>query len=249
MRSIEEVLDSCNAIIDKLRLNYDTPAGKGIRSLISEVRVLIDLIRRDFPECAGLLENSVNKLVTNNGRINAYCYGDIRTAIRLLRITNPAVSDLKIFISHSSKDTELVTSFVDHILRLGIGFSPEKDIFCSSIEEMGVRNGSDLRDVIRENILKCNSVFLMISNNYKNSEICLNEMGAAWIYGKDVHPLIFPDIDFNSIGWLYEVKKASKINNSNALDKLYDELTERYAFEKNVANWGRQKEIFLANFS
>ena len=64
-----------------------------------------------------------------------------------------------------------------------------------------------------------------------------------------MHPFIFPDIDFNSIGWLYEVKKASKINNSNALDKLYDELTECYGFEKNVANWGRQKEIFLAKFS
>ena len=249
MRSIKEVLDSCGAIIDKLRFDYNTPAGKGILSLISEVKVLMDLIRKDFPEYAGLLEESVSKLVTNNGRINAYCYGAIRTAIRMLQIQNPVVSDLKIFISHSSKDTELVTSFVDHILRLGIGFSPEKDIFCSSIEEMGVRNGSDLREKIRENILRCDRVFFMISANYKNSEICLNEMGAAWIYGKNVHPFIFPDIDFNSIGWLYEVKKASKINNSNALDKLYDELTECYTFEKNVANWGRQKEIFLAKFS
>ena len=42
----------------------------------------------------------------------------------------------RIFISHSSKDKEVMEKFTDYILQLGIGLSHE-DIFCTSIEEMG----------------------------------------------------------------------------------------------------------------
>ena len=40
----------------------------------------------------------------------------------------------KIFISHSSKDKDIIEKFTDNILQLGIGLSHE-DIFCTSIEE------------------------------------------------------------------------------------------------------------------
>ena len=57
----------------------------------------------------------------------------------------------RIFISHSSKDKYIMEKFTDHILQLGIGLSHE-DIFCTSIEEMGIKNGEDIRRHIRENV-------------------------------------------------------------------------------------------------
>lgn len=44
----------------------------------------------------------------------------------------------RIFISHSSKDKDVMEKFTDFILQLSIGLSHE-DIFCTSIEEMGIR--------------------------------------------------------------------------------------------------------------
>ena len=57
----------------------------------------------------------------------------------------------KIFISHSSKDKDVMEKFIDYILQLGIGLNPE-DIFCTSIEEMGIKNGEDIRRHIRDNV-------------------------------------------------------------------------------------------------
>lgn len=84
----------------------------------------------------------------------------------------------KIFISHSSKDKDIVEKFCDCILQLGIGLS-YGDIFCTSVEEMGIMNGEDIRSHIKSNIQSADFSFLMISKNYKQSEICLNEMGRS----------------------------------------------------------------------
>ena len=46
----------------------------------------------------------------------------------------------RVFISNSSRDRNIVERFVDNILQLGIGLSPE-DFFCASIEDMGIKNG------------------------------------------------------------------------------------------------------------
>ena len=64
------------------------------------------------------------------------------------------------------------------------------------IEETGVGTGEDIRKFIKENISTCDFVFFMISENYKKSEICLNEMGAAWATDRTVIPLVFPNLSF-----------------------------------------------------
>ena len=50
----------------------------------------------------------------------------------------------RVFINHSSKDKQYVTDFVNHILCLGICLNPD-DIFCTSIEDMSIRNGVHIR--------------------------------------------------------------------------------------------------------
>ena len=87
-------------------------------------------------------------------------------------------SHKKIFISHSSKDKQIVDIFVDKLLHLGLQIDPN-DVAYTSREETGVGTGEDIRKFIKENISTCDFVFFMISENYKKSEICLNEMGAA----------------------------------------------------------------------
>lgn len=138
--------------------------------------------------------------------------------------TSLKVSRTRIFISHSSKDKQYITKFVNQILCLGVGVSPD-DVFCTSIEDLGIKNGEDIRNHIHDNIRSAEYSFLMISDNYKASEICINEMGAVWAYGSNVRLYLLPNTTFSSIGWLCDPRKANKLYDSVALDRLYNEMT------------------------
>ncbi|MFT5892978.1 MAG: hypothetical protein ACI9Y7_003097 [Dokdonia sp.] len=152
---------------------------------------------------------------------------------------------MKIFISHSSKDKSIIDNFVDKILILGCGID-ENEIFCTSIEGLGIKTGVDFREHIKSNLLSSDYSFLFISNNYKESDICLNEMGASWAQESlNVKPFIFPNISFDSIGTLYSVKQVSKLNDSSSLDELFDELTNKYKIKKKISRWNKNKESFL----
>lgn len=155
------------------------------------------------------------------------------------------VNQKKILISHSSKDKAIVQLFVDDILQLGIGLKPEH-IFCTSIEDMGIKNGEDIRKHIHENIKNADYSFLLISKNYKESEICLNEMGAVWAYDNKVRFYILPNADFNSIGWLCNTRIAERIDSPIALDDLHEQLQQDYSLQNTISkSWSRQREKFL----
>lgn len=152
---------------------------------------------------------------------------------------------MKIFISHSSKDKDIVTLFTEKIIIGGCGIS-EREVFCTSVEGLGIKTGHDFREHIKSTLLNCDFSFLLISSNYKKSEICLNEMGASWaIENLKVKPFIFPNLNFHSIGTLYEVKQASYINDSYALDDIFEELTTEYSTLKSVSRWNKAKHEYL----
>jgi hypothetical protein len=113
------------------------------------------------------------------------------------------MTEKKIFISHSSKDIDYVKSFVENILRLGLDI-PSERIFCSSMEGHGVKSGQYIPDRLKEEINKSSLALLFISKHYKSSEICLNEVGAAWamLEKETVIPMVLPNIDFSEIGFL-----------------------------------------------
>lgn len=156
-----------------------------------------------------------------------------------------AKETMRIFISHSSKDKILIDYFVDKILILGCGIN-EKDIFCSSIDGLGIKTGLDFREHIKETLQKSEYSFLFISENYKRSDICLNEMGASWVQDNvEVKPFIFPNISFQSIGTLYSVKQVAKLNKKSDLDELFEELSTKYGSETKISRWNKYKEDFL----
>lgn len=150
----------------------------------------------------------------------------------------------RIFISHSSKDKDIMENFADFILQLGIGLSHE-DIFCTSIEEMGIRNGEDIRRHIKENVQGADFSFMMISKHYKESEICLNEMGAVWATDNQVRYYLLPYVDFKEIGWLCDTNKADKLYDSVVLDALEEELTSYYGLPHKGGIWSRQRQNFI----
>jgi len=96
-------------------------------------------------------------------------------------------------------------------------------IFLLFCVEMAIRNGEDIRKHIQGNIRTADFSLLLISNNYKESEICINEMGAVWAYDTNVRLFMLPNTTFDKIGWLCETRKADKIYDAMALDSFYTE--------------------------
>lgn len=121
---------------------------------------------------------------------------------------------------------------------------PSYNIRCTSIEEMGIPTGEKMREWIQDNIRNCSVAFLMISPNYKKSEICLNEMGAVWVLDKVVKILLLPGIDYSNFGWLEEIRQAGHIDSEGALDQLFDEM-KQYGKDVRTAEWSRHKRKFL----
>lgn len=137
------------------------------------------------------------------------------------------MKDKKIFISHSSKDIDYVKSFVENILRLGLDISSDR-IFCSSMEGHGINSGQYIPDRLREEINKSSMALLFVSKNYKKSEICLNEVGAAWatLSKETVIPMLLPDIDFSELGFLDLNRIGLKLYEREGILKLIQDCKE-----------------------
>lgn len=154
----------------------------------------------------------------------------------------------KIFISHSSEDKTIVDLFKNIILNAGLGIQ-DTDIAYTSAPETGVPTGGNIPRYIKENIADSDFVFFMISDNYRESEVCLNEMGAAWALDKNVKPLLLHNVPFKSVGWLYGMNLCAKIDDAERLDELRDEFLEKYASCPKTVVWNRQKAEFLAKMT
>lgn len=156
------------------------------------------------------------------------------------------MSNIKIFISHSSQDSQIIDEFVDNILKLSLHLT-SKDIAFTSREDMGVPPGGNIDEYLRDNIEKAQIVFLMISENFKKSEVCLNEMGAAWAYGKIKIPILLPNTPFSQLGWLLNFDKAIRIDSEECLDALHDMLCDTLNVQNiSTTEWNKNKKKFIA---
>jgi len=147
----------------------------------------------------------------------------------------------KIFISHSTNDAEIVTAFVDDILVGGLEFKSD-EIVCTSSPGMNVTSGEDWRNYLRDSLLAVDAIILVITPNYKSSEICLNEMGAAWASDALVLPTIIQPINYKTVGILAEVKQVEKLDTDEGLDNIYDSLKKVFPDKGTPqARWSTQK--------
>lgn len=154
-------------------------------------------------------------------------------------------SKKRIFISHASKDNELIGKFVDLIFLLGMGIDSEIIVYTSR-EDTGVPAGESIPQFIQDNIACADIVLLMISDNYKSSEVCLNEMGAAWALNKHIIQILLPNTSFDKLGWLCSLDKALKIDDADSIDGLCEVFADKLDIGIKLSVWNRNKSAFLA---
>ncbi|MBU4261837.1 MAG: toll/interleukin-1 receptor domain-containing protein [Proteobacteria bacterium] len=129
----------------------------------------------------------------------------------------------KIFISHASLDVPIVNALIDDLL---VGSLSVKvgDIFCTTTDGMKIKSGEDWRESIKEALQQSLVTILLITPNYKESEVCLCEMGAAWVTSSKVLPFIVDPINYSDVGIIQQPKQIEKLLDEKSLDRLRDEI-------------------------
>jgi TIR domain len=154
----------------------------------------------------------------------------------------------EIFISHATKDKVIINDFVDLILHGGLSVSIDK-IFCVSTDGTKIKSGEDWRNAIKENLISAKVNFLIITPNYKESEVCLNEMGASWVSDANIFPLIVEPINYKSVGVIYEPSQIEKLTDEKSLDRIRDIIQETLSIpitEIKSDRWTAKKTEFIS---
>ena len=131
----------------------------------------------------------------------------------------------KIFISHAAKDKKLADLLVD-FLETGTPLT-SNDIFCSSLEGLGIPTGKNFIEYIKEEIQTPETVILLLSPNYFASQFCLCELGASWALSHNVLPLLVPPLTYDDIEGVLSGIQINKINDLDGINHFIMALKQR----------------------
>lgn len=148
-----------------------------------------------------------------------------------------------IFVSHAWADRELSDLFVEKILRLGCGV-PADQIVYTSRTSTGVPGGSDFRVYIRERAEGASLVIAIITDAFLSSAFCMNEVGAAWVLGKDFYPIAAPGLPYSKLDGVLPGLQVSRMDTPGVLDDLAERVTKALMLSRNSADWGTHAREF-----
>jgi hypothetical protein len=150
---------------------------------------------------------------------------------------------MSVFISHSEKDKVIVDPFVD-LLQTGADLS-QKNIFCTSLAGLGIPTGKNFIDFIREKVSSAKLTIMIVSPSYYESVFCMCELGATWVLQQEIFPLLIPPLQYDDLKAVLKGIQVGYINDSEALDNLYDILIEKEFVAKNIPRWGKKRDAFI----
>jgi hypothetical protein len=118
----------------------------------------------------------------------------------------------KIFISHSYTDRKIADKIINKLLLPNLTIE-KKDVFYTSDRETGIPISLNWRNKIKLNIIQCKIYIALITTNFQSSEMCLNELGAAWVLSKTIYPIILPPVKLDNFSNLISDLQALDISN------------------------------------
>lgn len=160
----------------------------------------------------------------------------------------------KIFISHSEKDHDRVIEFVELLYAIGIPrprkSDKEKFIFCSSHPDGYIDNSHSIISDIKEQFNGKHNIYYILwySDNYFNSQACLNEAGAIWVMSKPYLELLEPSFDEKNIKGLLDKQIVwARINDKYRLNSLKEDIEKMFNIVPLTENtWELARDKFLS---
>jgi hypothetical protein len=151
----------------------------------------------------------------------------------------------QIFISHSSRDEDLVNKFVD-LLETGLGLHGSDAIFASSIPGRDIEMG-DVNHNVKRELVDAKLAIFILSPNFYASQYCIAEMGAAWITDKKIFIFTVPPLDRGDVKAVFEGRQSEQLHSNESLDKLAT-VIGRNGIERDdpgPARWNKKRDEFI----
>jgi hypothetical protein len=130
----------------------------------------------------------------------------------------------KIFLSHAKLDREIANRIIDKLIVPIFNMDKQRDVFYTSRRATGIRSNTNWKDNIKENLTECKIFIPLITINFKNSEMCLSELGAAWALNKDIYPLLLPPINYDNFGVVISELQADNLMSREDIKMLIKTL-------------------------
>lgn len=155
----------------------------------------------------------------------------------------------KIFISHASVDLKYVEPFVELLADIGL---TNDNLFCSSVPDYAIPLNQDIYDYLSSLFrdYKLYVVF-MLSNNYYESPVCLNEMGAAWVLKSEYTSILLPGFEYREIkGAVNPNKIGMKLDDEEELLKkrlgeLKNLIYKEFGISVPDMRWEKKRNDFI----
>lgn len=162
-----------------------------------------------------------------------------------LRVKNEFRENMKkVFISHSSQDSEIVGELIEIIEAAGL---VSDKIFCTSYDGYGIPPGADFLSAIKQELSADSLVIFVLSENFYSSPISLCEMGATWVLTKEHIPILIPPTDYEDIKGVIPLTQGMKINEPLKLNLLKEKIENLFQLENpvNQSVWEQKRDKIL----
>ncbi|MGY6743610.1 MAG: toll/interleukin-1 receptor domain-containing protein [Cecembia sp.] len=151
--------------------------------------------------------------------------------------------DPRIFISHSSKDSEIGKEVIDLLRLVGVGHGK---IFFTSSPGYGIPLGEDWKKTLKSEIGSKGLVLSLITKNYFESQICLCELGAAWVLSKKHIPILVPPLTFKDVNEIIATSQGFEITDPVKWSSLKKVLEKDFGLSPLPEDkWEPQRDAIL----
>ena len=156
---------------------------------------------------------------------------------------NTSKKPKKVFISHSSIDSDIVEKVIDTLEAIGV---PSEQIFCSSFEGYGIKLGSDFLETIKNELNSKVLVLFILSSNFYSSIVSLCEMGATWVKTNEHIPILIPPFNYENVKGVIPTTHGMKINEKAKFNSLKEKVESFMELKPiNFSAWERKRDNIL----
>ncbi|EJG0971348.1 toll/interleukin-1 receptor domain-containing protein [Vibrio parahaemolyticus] len=147
----------------------------------------------------------------------------------------------KIFISHASKDAEVVEEIIELLEAIGV---ESNQIFCTSFEGYGIDLGENFLDAIKTELSSDSMVLFLLSENFYKSPVCMCEMGAAWVLSKEHIPIVVPPLTYSDIQGVLPLIQGMLLTDSLKLNSFKEKIEKTFNITNGLSfsTWERKRD-------
>lgn len=254
---LNEIIEVCENLVQKIRLYGEAQTG-------DELYERYKLLVKEFYKKYNLSHTTSNQMASVLKTINDYHWEGrtytvnileaniiLKAVICLKELLFPGLFE-KIFISHREKDKDQIAALMELLYAIGIPRPSQGEdgcIFCSSHPDAYIENGRMIDDEILKQFHSKQNVFFILwyTDNYFESQACLNEMGAVWAMKKTYQEILMPGFDRNKIGGLLPKEKIDfKANDKFRLNTFKSQIEQMFNLQPLKQNtWEIARDAFI----